>query len=1271
MSSEIIDLTDEDNKEVANSSNIEQRKIKCLNPECKNISTNETLTKASDSVRRYYGVEAYYKKRKICTSCLHSFCIEKNKIINLVKSGKNIFSNEIMLSRKTFIISESDSDDSNVDNSSDDSEFEFDVHQIKEVTKDSNFTSKSTLVRDDDLEEIQKVVSEIIQRNNLDKQIPDGSNIILKRLKNAQIGFNACNTEFKIIEKKIDNLRNEFYDTFQENVEHVSPIEIGSPECSIIESFDSPSVNLCDYDYNSQASSFSRLEPISKVTENPLSSLPYTFTPNIVKPKSLSKLNNQSNHKLTTRPISNSNISSEIIIIPKESSHVPLSQAKNFIYPDPFCIAPRTIANLSNNNHVSVTVQQPILNSNNLVSTSSQIIRISEEPSLIPLSPANNCYSDYFHSQINHSSAKLSDKTSYRLVESSSKTPTQLDTFTTTTSLVEKSSPEKSNSETSGIIIVETTIPHELKCLPPVGPLIRDEIKVDDKLFVMRSSKLSKWVDATVMNIEFPLNSREKMFRVQFVSEGVNEFGIKIVSAKNLAYFHESEVRVPLGTRIIASVEYSKCFYVGIVAEIPTVANKYRYLVFFDDGYAQYVRHSDIRIVAQDNINVWEDVEKRSQSFIKNYLETYPEKTMIRLQKYCYVQTELSGLFYRAQVIELDCSLAKMFFPVQKKYEWLYRGSSRFQPLFEKKLKYNQKMESETPNLTFRRRTVPVKKKAPVIEYVNLDEPSTDSLTNLEKSCNDLNRNIAKNKELIREHLILEQKGKESTFKDNLEQEHTRFVSHQCKEECDINSSKHLQSKDVSPILKPILFGWRRQFTKIVKKTVTRDICLYVAPCGRRLRSYDEICLFLKKTNSHFTIDMFTLDTEINLFRTWEPDCKNFFLQDITCDQEDVYISAVNSIDSSSPKEFKYCNEFIIGEDVSVNLDPSYLVCCKCEDNCINKLECECWQLTIEAAKTLSSKTININIGYNYKRLYEQVPSGIFECNAECSCKRSCLNRVVQFPIKQKLQLFKTAQRGWGVRTLHDIPNGTFLCTYVGKVISDTQANLEGRLEGGDEYFANLDYIEIVEEEKDGYESSVTDIEEENDEESSPTSDNEKSSDSEDKKRKRRKNKYEVDKEFKLHTNLTITETRKRSSRIRPRPEIAEDEDSNDSIDSSKRESINFEPDELEDSELLINVPKKSLRDYYRGTEAQYVLDAKRMGNIGRYLNHSCDPNVYCQNVFVSTHDPRFPRISFFASKHITAGTELTWDYNYEIDSIPDRFKKCYCRSTNCKGRLL
>lgn len=32
-------------------------------------------------------------------------------------------------------------------------------------------------------------------------------------------------------------------------------------------------------------------------------------------------------------------------------------------------------------------------------------------------------------------------------------------------------------------------------------------------------------------------------------------------------------------------------------------------------------------------------------------------------------------------------------------------------------------------------------------------------------------------------------------------------------------------------------------------------------------------------------------------------------------------------------------------------------------------------------------------------------------------------------------------------------------------------------------------------------------------------------------------------------------------------------------------------------------------------------------------LQHSCSPNLFVQNVFVDTHDLRFPWVAFFASK--------------------------------------
>ena len=47
-----------------------------------------------------------------------------------------------------------------------------------------------------------------------------------------------------------------------------------------------------------------------------------------------------------------------------------------------------------------------------------------------------------------------------------------------------------------------------------------------------------------------------------------------------------------------------------------------------------------------------------------------------------------------------------------------------------------------------------------------------------------------------------------------------------------------------------------------------------------------------------------------------------------------------------------------------------------------------------------------------------------------------------------------------------------------------------------------------------------------------------------------------------------------------------------------------------------------------------YLIDAMKSGNVGRYLNHSCDPNVYVQNVFHQTHDLRFPMVAFFTCRY-------------------------------------
>lgn len=99
--------------------------------------------------------------------------------------------------------------------------------------------------------------------------------------------------------------------------------------------------------------------------------------------------------------------------------------------------------------------------------------------------------------------------------------------------------------------------------------------------------------------------------------------------------------------------------------------------------------------------------------------------------------------------------------------------------------------------------------------------------------------------------------------------------------------------------------------------------------------------------------------------------------------------------------------------------------------------------------------------------------------------------------------------------------------------------------------------------------------------------------------------------------------------------------------------------------------PFKSVREYFGNNESVYIIDNKTSGNIGRYLNHSCYPNTFIQNVFVDTLDLRFPWVAFFANCYIKAGTELTWNYSYNIGSVPGKIIKCNCESFFCIGRLL
>lgn len=253
--------------------------------------------------------------------------------------------------------------------------------------------------------------------------------------------------------------------------------------------------------------------------------------------------------------------------------------------------------------------------------------------------------------------------------------------------------------------------------------------------------------------------------------------------------------------------------------------------------------------------------------------------------------------------------------------------------------------------------------------------------------------------------------------------------------------------------------------------------------------------------------------------------------RDVARGYENVPIPCVNAVDEEPcPEDYKYIAENCETSAMNIDHNITHLQHCTCQDDCSSS-NCLCGQLSIRCWYDKDGRLL--------QEFNKIEPPLIFECNQACTCWRSCKNRVVQSGIKVRLQLYRTAKMGWGVRALQAIPPGTFICEYVGELISDAEADVRE----DDSYLFDLDN-------KDG----------------------------------------EV-----------------------------------------------------------------------------YCIDARYYGNVSRFINHLCDPNIIPVRVFMLHQDLRFPRIAFFSSRHIRPGEELGFDYGDRFWDIKSKYFPCQCGSEKCK----
>uniref|UniRef100_A0A3Q2D413 SET domain-containing protein n=1 Tax=Cyprinodon variegatus TaxID=28743 RepID=A0A3Q2D413_CYPVA len=102
----------------------------------------------------------------------------------------------------------------------------------------------------------------------------------------------------------------------------------------------------------------------------------------------------------------------------------------------------------------------------------------------------------------------------------------------------------------------------------------------------------------------------------------------------------------------------------------------------------------------------------------------------------------------------------------------------------------------------------------------------------------------------------------------------------------------------------------------------------------------------------------------------------------------------------------------------------------------------------------------------------------------------------------------------------------------------------------------------------------------------------------------------------------------------------------------------NTEADKRENDSFLFTLDNK--------VGEPFCLDANLFGNIGRFINHLCEPNLIAVRVFTIHQDLRFPRIAFFSSKPIKAGEQIGIDYGDNYWRVKSKYFSCLCGSLKC-----
>ncbi|CAL9752376.1 unnamed protein product, partial [Musa acuminata subsp. burmannicoides] len=150
---------------------------------------------------------------------------------------------------------------------------------------------------------------------------------------------------------------------------------------------------------------------------------------------------------------------------------------------------------------------------------------------------------------------------------------------------------------------------------------------------------------------------------------------------------------------------------------------------------------------------------------------------------------------------------------------------------------------------------------------------------------------------------------------------------------------------------------------------------------------------------------------------------------DISMGKENFSVSMFNDIDDDrEPLLFEYLARPIFPVEAfqgKANADTGNG--CECISNC--SADCYC------------AKKNGGEFAYDENGILLRGKPLIYECGPLCRCPPSCPNRVSQKGVKHQLEVFRSKETGWGVRSLDLILAGTFICEFSGIVLTQQQTD--------------------------------------------------------------------------------------------------------------------------------------------------------------------------------------------------------------------------------------